>query len=80
MISPISFNYKAYFIFKTITSIIVICKYSTYDMYNGYYHDHQTNQEKVQNSFLNHFSLSHIHDFQGANPFHNDNNDIKCKY
>ena len=51
-IFPISLYYKTYFVFKTISSIIQICKYSAFDMCNRYRHTYQINQEKRKKNHL----------------------------
>ena len=66
--SKLSFYYKTYFVFKTTSSIIVICLYSAYNMFNRYHHAYQINQEKVQKSLIKPRFI--VMKFQTPSPFY----------
>ena len=67
IISPKSFYCKTYFVFKTISSIIVIRLNSAYGIFNRYHHSYQINQEKVQKSLFK--ALFIFMKFQTPSPF-----------
>ena len=68
IISPKSFYYKTHIVFKTISSINVICSYSAYSMFNRYHHAYQINQENVQKSLFK--ALFIFMKFQTPSPFY----------
>ena len=56
------------FCFNSISSIIVIRYYFAYDMFNGYHHAYQINQENVQKSLFK--ALFIFMKFQTPSPFY----------
>ena len=68
IIFPKTFYYKTYFVFKPISSIIVIRKYSAYGIFSRYHHTYQISQENVQKSLFK--ALFIFVKFQTPSPFY----------
>ena len=67
-LAPQSILLQTYFVFKTISSIIVIRWYSAYGMFSRYHRAYQINQENVQKSLDK--ALFIFKKFQTPSPFY----------